>query len=191
MAKLGKYKNCKKIMARFGLSKKEQELACARYLTDDEWEPEELEKPKVKKTGFEIEKPETPEKKEQKKSRLERLKSLWKEFTPAGGKGAGLGEMEKRRPIKSVPLAFQLPIFQPWRAIKSEHRLQTKMEKIITAEKSFLTQEQLLKRSQYAVTIKKRDSDQYIHSMGELLELCESIEDLKEKIIIIKLQENE
>ena len=130
------------------------------------------------KTGFEIEKP----KKE--KSRLELLREITKAWTPAGGK-----KRRERRPVKTVPLAAQLPLYQPWRAPKSQHRLQTKLEKVLTSEQKFLTQEQLLKRSQYAVAIKKRDSNEYIYTINELLELCETIEDLKEKITIIKLNE--
>lgn len=188
MTKLGKYKNCKKKLARYGLSETEQEIACARFLIgDDEWE---VEARKKIKTGFEIKKPEKPKTPEQKKSlkgRLERLKALWSEYTPAGGKGAGVEEPGKRRPVKTVPLSAQLPLYQPWRGLKSQHRLQTKLERIQTSEEKFLTHEQLQKRSQYAVAIKKRDSNDYIYTINELLELCENIEDLKEKITIIKL----
>lgn len=156
MVKLGKHKNCVKSLKRFGLSQKLAEIACARYLVgDDEWSAEKKKKPK---TGFEVEEEKPEEEKEKEKARAKKIQATWKERTAAGGKGAGLIEPEKTRPIVSGPLTAQMPLFQPWRSVKSQHRLQTKLEKLQTAEQKYLTQEQLEKRAQYALTIKKRDS---------------------------------
>jgi hypothetical protein len=149
MVKLGKHQTCWKKLVRFGISEELAKLVCSKYLTkDDEWEIKEEEK---KKTGFEP--PEKiKEEKEKKEKPTERVR-----MTPAGGK-AVRKEKEKARPIASEPRAFQLPLFQPWRAPKSQHRLQTKLEKLQTAEQKFLTMEQLMKRTEYAIAIKKRDS---------------------------------
>lgn len=156
--KLGKYKNCIKKFKRYGLSQEEAEIACARLsVTDDEWTVENAIKERIKeKTGFEVE--ELEEEDLEIIAKRKKLMEQWKLWTPAGGKAAGVKEPEKRRPITTVPLPGQLPLFQPWRALKSQHRLQTKLEKLQTEEQKYLTSEQLQKRAEYAVSIKKRDS---------------------------------
>lgn len=50
---------------------------------------------------------------------------------------------------------------------KSLNRLQTKLEQLLTEEQKFLTAEQRQQRSQYAVTMKKRDTDEIIELIGE------------------------
>ena len=73
---------------------------------------------------------------------------------------------EKKEPEKGKwgnpkwgkPKTMQLPLFQPIRAPKSQHRLQIKMETPRTAEQKLLTMEQLEKRTEYAKSIKKRDA---------------------------------
>ena len=167
-------------MKRYGLTQKESEIACSRYLVgDDEWSVEkkktgfETKKKKKVKTGFEMEPVETPEAKEKKAEKKRKI-------TPAGAK-AVKREPGRARPIKTTPMAFQMPLFQPWRAPKSEHRLQTKLEKVITAEQAFLTMEQLMKRAQYAVAIKKRDSDDYMFMINQIVRLCEEFKDVLEE----------
>lgn len=170
-------------MKRYGLSQKESEIACSRYLIgDDEWSAKkpkeektgfETKKKKKVKTGFEMEPVETPEAKEKKAEKKRKI-------TPAGAK-AVKKEPGRGRPIKTTPRALQMPLFQPWRAPKSEHRLQTKLEKVITAEQAFLTMEQLMKRAQYAVAIKKRDSDDYMFMINQIVRLCEEFKDVLEE----------
>lgn len=177
MPKLGKHKTCIKRLKRFGISEELAKLVCGKYLVgDDEWAAEPVTKPEKKKkkeeTGFEIKIPKEKKEKKEKKPTL----------TPAGGK-AVKKEPGKARPITSEPRAFQLPLFQPWRSPKSEHRLQTKLEKVLTAEQKFLTLEQLMKRTEYAIGIKKRDSD-YLLLINQLVKLSENIEDENLKIII-------
>lgn len=178
MVKLGKHQTCWKKLVRFGISEELAKIVCSKYLTeDDEWEIEKKEK---EKTGFEP--PEEIGKEKEKP--IERV-----QMTPAGGK-AVKKEAEKARPIATEPRAFQLPLFQPWRAPKSQHRLQTKLEKVQTAEQKFLTMEQLMKRTEYAIAIKKRDSGELEIVIPELL--LDSINgQILDKIIKKFIQDNE
>lgn len=164
--KKGKEQACRKRLMRFGFSKEVAAVACAQLsITDkDEWgvgetknvkSGFETKSKKKKKTGFEPEEEVPKELEVQKEKAVEE----WKERTPAGGKGAApKTELGKTREVHTDPKAFQLPLYQPWRSPKSQHRLQTKLEKLQTQEEKFLTMEQLFKRSEYATSIKKRDS---------------------------------
>ena len=150
--KLGKWANCKKKLLRYGFTEAEAKIICGKIAVGDtDWE--------VKKSNEE-----EPSKWETEVTETEpevAIKRRKKKTTAAGGK-AVKSEVGKERPIHTEPKAMQMPLFQPWRAYKSEHRLQTKLEKIQTAEQKFLTMEQLLKRAEYALAIKKKDANPLI-----------------------------
>lgn len=135
----------------YGFSEIEAKIICAKVaIGDTDWE---IKKPEEEVSTFETEV--TPEEREIK------VKKRKPKTTAAGGK-AVKKEKGKERSIHTAPKAMQMPLFQPWRAFKSEHRLQTKLEKIVTAEEKFLTMEQLLKRAEYALAIKKKDAEPFI-----------------------------
>lgn len=135
----------------YGFTKEAAEITCGNIaIKDTEWE---VEKKTEKSSSFETEITE-----EEEETKVKRRKP---KTTPAGGK-AVQKEKSKARTIHTAPKAMQLPLFQPWRAFKSQHRLQTKLEKIVTAEEKFLTMEQLLKRAEYALAIKKKDANPLI-----------------------------
>lgn len=134
----------------YGLTKEAAELTCGSIAIQDvNWEVKKQVEEEEEPSAFETEVAE--EETEVKKRKT----------TAAGGK-AVKREKGKERPVHTEPRAMQMPLFQPWRAFKSEHRLQTKLEKIQTAEQKFLTMEQLLKRAEYALAIKKKDAEPFM-----------------------------
>lgn len=144
--KIGKYKNCVKKLIRYGFTEEAAKITCGNVAIEDkDWEVEKRVKEEEDPSKWETEvAEEEPDVKKRK-------------TTPAGGK-AVKREKGKERPVHTEPKAMQMPLYQPWRAYKSEHRLQTKLEKVQTAEQKFLTMEQLLKRAEYALAIKKKDA---------------------------------
>ena len=148
--KIGKYKNCQKKLKSYGFSEIEAKIICSKIaIGDTDWEVKK-ETEEEDPSKWETEK--TPEEEE--------VKIKERHTPPAGAKGKKTRGNE--RPIRTEPKALQMPLYQPWRSYKSEHRLQTKLEKVQTAEQKFLTQEQLLKRAEYALAIKKKDADPFI-----------------------------
>ena len=140
--KIGKYKNCVKKLIRYGFTEEAAKITCGNVaITDTDWE---VKKKKIEKSGFEMEEEEEEE-------------EFGKRTTQAGEK-----TKPEKRTIITEPKAMQMPLYQPWRSYKSEHRLQTKLEKVQTAEQKFLTMEQLLKRAEYALAIKKKDADPFM-----------------------------
>lgn len=79
---------------------------------------------------------------------------------------SGLIQQIKTKKSKKVGHAGMAP-FLVELPMKNLNRLQTKLEKVFTAEQKFLTAEQKSQRAQYAVTMKKADADEIAEIIGE------------------------
>jgi hypothetical protein len=161
-AKRGKYANCKKRLVYQGYSKREAELACAKYLEDTIEGKDDFNMLFVDAycslngMGDAIELSGII--KRSKSISLSRFSSLIKTIkTKVGLKVPHMG---------ILPQKTALPM-------KNLNRLQTKMEKLITAEQKWLTAEQLEQRTQYAKYMRKQDAEEltdeeFTDSMVEL-----------------------
>lgn len=196
-AEWGKMFRCVEMAKLLGLSKEQAEIICAqKYL--DAYNPKKMKtlsnsSPKEMDKMSETKSEKTPDfspktKKMKKAEELEEMQRVAQETTPAGQKGAKPTIESLRKKIRTSPKSFQLPLFQPWRSPKSQHKLQTKLEKIQPAEKVgefALTMEQLLKRAEYAKSIKKKDSTIFTYDDGEVGDSNSGLNNVIKKPVIL------
>ena len=204
-AKRGKYYNCKKRLMYQGYSEREAELACAKYLEDTIEEDDDFNllfvDTKDRKKGesdqeclsrkISIVSNEFP------KWSYEKVVAVAHSYCGLSKKNDAieLSEVIKRSKslslskfsslVKAIKTRIGLKVphmgILPQKTLlpmKNLNRLQTKMEKVITAEQRWLTAEQLAQRTQYAKYMRKQDSEEMTDE-----EFTDSINELYTEIL--------
>lgn len=178
-AKRGKYSKCKKELEFYGLNKNEIETICAKYMTDDEEieddetieDDEEIEDSACVSKKISILAKEHPDWKHDKKVAVAHaycglsktdaidLSNILKRSSSLSlSKFSTLIKALKTRIGLKVPHMGILPQ-KTVLPMKNLNRLQTKLEKTVTAESKWLTAEQYEQRKQYAKYMRKTDAD--------------------------------